>query len=90
MPPQHVTFVRGAVYVTSGDDGTVRVHDVRTGRARSSSTIPAGSYNVDHAGDLIVTPSLSQGTVCLLRRDGTVLRRVHVAPSSHDACIVVT
>ena len=88
-PPQHVTFVRDRVYVTSGADGTVRVHDAKTGKRLRTNTIPVGSYNVDHGGDLVVTPSLSGGTVCLLGQRGGVIRRVSVAPSSHDACVLV-
>jgi hypothetical protein len=33
----------------------------------------------------IVTPSLSDGTLCVLDANGRVLRTTHVAPSCHDA-----
>ena len=36
-PPQHVTFVGNRAYVASGDDGTLRVHDARTGRLLRTS-----------------------------------------------------
>jgi DNA-binding beta-propeller fold protein YncE len=89
-PPQHVAFQGGRAYVTSGDDGTLRVHDVRSGRGRRTARVPFGSYNVDRAGGLVVTPSLADGTVCIFRSDGSLYRRTRVAPSTHDACLVVT
>ena len=90
-PPQHVTFHRGRAYVTSGDDGTLRVHSAATGRLLGSSRIPLGSYNVQHAyGGRILIPSLSQGTICVADARGRVLRTVRVARSSHDACFVIS
>ena len=90
-PPQHVTFQRGRAYVTSGDDGTLRVHSAATGRLLGSSRIPLGSYNVQHAfGGRILIPSLSQGTLCIADARGLVLRTVRVARSSHDACFVIS
>jgi DNA-binding beta-propeller fold protein YncE len=91
-PPQHVTFLGARAFVASGDSGTLRVHDARTGSLLRTSSIPLGSYNVDRAGGgaQAVTPSLSQGTVCVADASGRVVRRVRVARSSHDACVVVT
>ena len=90
-PPQHVTFHRGRAYVTSGDDGRLRVYSAATGRLLGASRIPAGSYNVQHAyGGRILTPSLSQGTLCIADARGHVLRTVRVARSSHDACFVIS
>ena len=89
-PPQHVTFLDGRSFVTSGDDGTLRVHDA-TGRLLRTSRIPTGSYNVQHAfGGLILMPSLDRGTLCVADARGRVLRTVQVARSSHDACFVMT
>jgi hypothetical protein len=90
-PPQHVTFYRGRAYVTSGDDGRLRVYSAATGRLLGSSRIPLGSYNVQHAfGGRILIPSLSQGTLCIADARGHVLRTVRVARSSHDACFVIS
>jgi hypothetical protein len=90
-PPQHVTFHRGRAYVTSGDEGLLRVHSAATGRVLGSSRIPLGSYNVQHAyGGRILIPSLSQGTLCITDARGQVLRTVRVARSSHDACFVIS
>jgi hypothetical protein len=89
-PPQHVTFLDGRVFVTSGDDGTLRVYD-SAGRLRRTTRIPTGSYNVQHAfGGMILMPSLSRGTLCIADARGRVLRTVRVARSSHDACFVMS
>jgi hypothetical protein len=89
-PPQHVTFFGGRAYVTSGEDGTLRVHRVSDGHLLRTTRVPIGSYNVQEAFGWIVTPSLDRGTFCVLDRRGRLLRRVQVAPSSHDACFVMT
>jgi DNA-binding beta-propeller fold protein YncE len=89
-PPQHVTFSGELAFVTSGDDGTLTTHDARTGRVLGSARIPTGSYNVQEGGGVILTPSLSQGTLCIVDRRGRVRRSVRVARSSHDACHVVS
>jgi DNA-binding beta-propeller fold protein YncE len=89
-PPQHITFYRGNAYVTSGEDATLRVHALRDGRHLRTTRIPFGSYNVQEAWGRILTPSLHRGTICILDRRGHVERRVRVAPSSHDACFVIT
>jgi DNA-binding beta-propeller fold protein YncE len=89
-PPQHVTFLGGKAFVTSGDDGTLRVQSLRDGRVLHTTRIPAGSYNVQDAFGWIVTPSLDRGTLCVLTRTGRLVRRVQVAPSSHDACFVMS
>jgi hypothetical protein len=89
-PPQHVTFSADHAYVTSGEDGTLRVHAIRDGRLLRKTEIPVGSYNVQEAFGWIVTPSLDRGTFCVLDRNGRLHRRIQVAPSSHDACWVMT
>jgi DNA-binding beta-propeller fold protein YncE len=87
-PPQHVTFLGDRAYVTSGDDGMLRVHRL-DGRLLRSTPVPAGSYNVQQGWGVILTPSLSQGTVCMLSERGELKLRLGVARSSHDACFVV-
>jgi DNA-binding beta-propeller fold protein YncE len=84
-PPQHVTFDRGRAFVTSGDDGTLRVHAL-DGRLLRVTAIPVGSYNIQRGPGRILTPSLAKGTLCVLDEAGDVMRRVKVASSSHDAC----
>ncbi|HEX6699508.1 MAG TPA: WD40 repeat domain-containing protein [Gaiellaceae bacterium] len=88
-PPQHVTFTDDLAYVTSGDDGTLRVHRLGDGRAIRTTRVPVGSYNVQEGLGLIVTPSLERGTLCILGGAGALLHRTQVAPSSHDACLVM-
>jgi hypothetical protein len=88
-PPQHVTFIRATAYVTSGDDGTLRVHRLDGGRVLHRTSVPLGSYNVQQGWGLVLTPSLDRGTLCILDRAGRLLHRVQVAPSSHDACFVM-
>ena len=88
-PPQHVTFLGGTACVTSGDDGSFRVHDVATGRLLRTTPVPAGSYNVQQGFELVLTPSLDEGTVCVLGPRGDLRHELRVARSSHDACLVV-
>ncbi len=87
-PPQHVTFLGDRAYVTSGDDGLLRVHRL-DGRLLRTTRIPVGSYNVQEGWGVILTPSLSQGTICMLSGRGRVRLHRDVARSSHDACFVV-
>ena len=89
-PPQHVTFSGSHAYVTSGEDGTLRVLSLKDGRVVHTVKVPEGSYNVQEAFGWIVTPSLDRGTFCVLTRQGRLVRRVQVSPSSHDACFVMT
>jgi hypothetical protein len=88
LPPQHITFRGGRAYVTSGDSGTLRVHDL-AGRALRTTAVPTGSYNVQQAQGWVVTPSLGGGSLCILDVRGRLLRREQIARSSHDACIFV-
>jgi DNA-binding beta-propeller fold protein YncE len=87
-PPQHVTFLGGRAFVTSGDDALLRVHAL-DGRLIRSAAVPRGSYNVQQGFGMVFTPSLSQGTLCTFSARGAPLERVHVARSSHDACFVM-
>jgi hypothetical protein len=89
-PPQHVTFAGGVAFVTSGNDGILRVHSLRDGRVLRATAVPVGSYNVQQGWDRILTPSLEHGTLCVLDGSGRLLRRVHVARSSHDACFMMS
>ena len=38
---------------------------------------------------MILTPSLSQGTLCTFSARGAAIERTRVARSSHDACFVM-
>jgi len=85
--PQHVTFLDGRAFVTSGDDGTLRVYEERTARLLRRTRVPVGSYNVQFAAGRVLTPSLNAGTLCVFDANGSERERVHVAASSHDACL---
>jgi DNA-binding beta-propeller fold protein YncE len=87
-PPQHITFNGDRAYVTSGESGTLRVHRV-DGRALRTTRIPTGSYNVQQAHGWVVTPGLERGSLCVLDSSGRLVRRLQVAKSSHDACVVI-
>lgn len=87
-PPQHVTFIGDRAFVTSGDDAVLRVHAL-DGRLLRSAPVPVGSYNVQHGSRWILTPSLSQGTLCTFTARGAPLHELRVARSSHDACFIV-
>ncbi|MBA3382583.1 MAG: hypothetical protein H0T97_12090 [Actinobacteria bacterium] len=87
-PPQHVAFAGDKAFVASGDDGTLRRHRLDGALVREA-TVPVGSYNLTVAYGRIVTPSLGQGTVSLLDRNGRVRAVRRVARAAHDACIVV-
>lgn len=83
--PQHVTFLDGRAYVTSGAAGTLRIYDERTARLVHTARIPVGSYNVQFRAGRIITPSLAAGTLCIADAGGRVVRTARVAPSCHDA-----
>jgi hypothetical protein len=83
--PQHVTFLDGRAFVTSGASGTLRVYDERTARLLYMTHIPTGSYNVQFRDGRILTPSLNAGTLCVLDANGRLMRRTRVAPSCHYA-----
>ena len=87
-PPQHVAFHGDRAFVTSGDDGILRVHAL-DGRLLRTAPIPAGSYNVQRGDNAILIPSLTQGTLCIVTPRGTPVERLRLARSSHDACHVV-
>jgi DNA-binding beta-propeller fold protein YncE len=83
--PQHVTFLDGRAFVTSGADATLRVYDEATARLLHTTRVPTGSYNVQFRAGRVLTPSLNEGTLCVLDAGGRLLRRTRIAPSCHDA-----
>ena len=93
-PPQHVTFMGDLAFVTSGDDGVLRVHAL-DGRRLRSAAVPPGSYNVQCSWDerrarrWILSPSLSAGTLSTFSPTGAPIDELRVARSSHDACFIV-
>ena len=86
--PQHVTFSRRAAYVTSGNDGTLRLVSLTDGRELRAARVPVGSYHVQSGHAFVVTPSLDTGALSVLDRAGRTVRELTVASSSHDACFL--
>ena len=87
-PPQHVAFGRYA-YVTSGNDGRLRVFSLG-GRLHSVARTPAGSFNIGLGGGIVLTPSLTQGTLTQLRGgNGGFLWTKKIAPAARDAAFAV-
>jgi DNA-binding beta-propeller fold protein YncE len=87
--PQHVAFLGRTAFVTSGDDGALRVHAAATGRRLARAAIPSGSYNVQHGWGRILTASLATGEFTVLDGRGRTLRSLAPARSSHDVCFAV-
>jgi DNA-binding beta-propeller fold protein YncE len=86
-PPQHVTFASDRAFVTSGWSGSLQVHTL-AGRELASVPVPVGSYNVQQADGIVVTPALGHGYLTTVTLAGHVMRSEKLARSSHDACIV--
>jgi hypothetical protein len=87
-PPQHVTFIGGRAFVTSGDDNVLRVYTL-DGQLLRTTPVPWGSYNVQQGWGRVLTPSLQEGTICVLDARGALVTRERVARSSHDAAFLV-
>jgi DNA-binding beta-propeller fold protein YncE len=86
-PPQHVTFSQDRAFVTSGWSGSLQVHTL-DGRELASVPVPVGSYNVQQADGIVVTPALGHGDLTIVTLAGHVVRTEKLARSSHDACVV--
>jgi hypothetical protein len=89
--PQHVAFIpyskHDHAYVTSGDDGTMRVFSLPTTRLLRSVRLPTGSFNVSTFGSLVVTSSLTRGTLTELSDAGRVILNERVARSARDVAV---
>jgi WD40 repeat protein len=94
-PPAHVRFDDADglprfgrfAYVTSGNDGTLRVFDWRTRRlVRTLHTSP-GSFNLAIDRGLVATSSLTNGTLSIFR-GGRRLLGENVAPSARDVALL--
>ena len=83
---QHHPSTRGNES-TGGDDGVVYRHRLDGERVREAR-VPVGSYNVTFGWGQVVTPSLTDGTVSLLDRNGIVRLVQRVAQAAHDACVL--
>lgn len=92
-PPQHLAFDpfsnAAHAYVTSGDDGTLRIVSLRTGRTIRVVRTAPGSFNVATGGGLVLTSSLTNGTVTELDDTGRLLLQRRVAPAARDVTLLV-
>ena len=89
-PPQHFAMLPGGAWVTSGEAGTLRVHDLTTREVRHHVAVPVGSYNVTAGFGRVATPSLDRGTLTIVdRHAGAVSSSRRVATAAHDACIAI-
>jgi len=87
-PPQHVAFGIRFGYVTSGNDGRLRVFSF-TGRQLGIARTPRGSFNLGLGGGLVLTPSLTEGTLTELRDSGSRMWSGRVAPAARDAALAI-
>jgi hypothetical protein len=53
-----------------------------------TASVPIGSYNVTTGAGMVVTPSLSMGTLSFVAPGRRSASRTQVARSAHDACLV--
>jgi DNA-binding beta-propeller fold protein YncE len=86
-PPQHVAMGRN-IYVTSGNDGRLRVFTPHERLIRIART-PSGSYNVGLGGGFVLLSSLTRGTLTMLSEGGEVMRNNKVAPAARDVAFAV-
>jgi DNA-binding beta-propeller fold protein YncE len=91
-PPQHVGFDQLSAarhaYVTSGDDGTLRIVSLRRLRTLRTLSVARGSFNVWTDGSLVLTSSLTNGTLTELDGNGHLLLKKRVAPAARDVALV--
>jgi YVTN family beta-propeller protein len=90
-PPQHVTFGWGPrnAYVTSGYGSRIESIDPGSGRVLRVARVPYGSFNLAPLGSLIVTSSLTRGTVTELSPRLRVWKTVRVASAARSVATVV-
>lgn len=93
-PPQHIAFGDQAwnaryAFLTSGNDGTLRIMSSATGRTLRTFRTPRGSFNLGLGGGLIVTSSLTLGSLTEFGYGGRLLLSKQVAPAARDAAVAV-
>jgi DNA-binding beta-propeller fold protein YncE len=94
-PPQHVAFnyalstLSHFAYITSGNSGRIEKVDARNGRLLRVASVPSGSFNLTTAGGLVVTSSLTRGTLTEFTDQLRLMRNLKVAPAARDVGVVV-
>jgi DNA-binding beta-propeller fold protein YncE len=87
LPPQHLVFANGYVYITSGYGSSIEQVDPHTGRIRRRAAAPYGSFDLDAAGGYVVTASLLRGTVAIYDARLRLIRVRKLAPSTEDVAL---
>jgi len=87
--PQHLAFDPSGryAYITSGYGGSIEQVSVATGRILRRTAVPYGSFNVATGGGLVITTSLTRGTLTLLDDQLRVRHTAHIAPAARDAAM---
>ena len=89
--PQHILFGPasggGHAYVTSGNDGTLRIFSARTGQPLHNVRTSYGSFNLATYGSFVATSSLYRGTLIEFDENGHRRLTRHVAPSARDLAV---
>ena len=94
-PPQHLAFnytvssLGHFAYITSGNSGRIEKVDARNGHVLRVAPVPYGSFNLTTAGGLVVTSSLTNGTLTELTDQLRVMRNLKVAPAARDVGVVI-
>ncbi|MDX6507781.1 MAG: hypothetical protein QOG06_2425 [Gaiellaceae bacterium] len=92
-PPQHLAFDQFSnarhAYLTSGNDGTLRIVSLSTLRTLRTVTVPTGTFNVATGGSLVLASSLTNGTLTELDENGRLLLRKRVAPAARDVALAL-
>jgi DNA-binding beta-propeller fold protein YncE len=90
-PPQHVVFSEGRHYAfaTSGYSDRILKIDPATGRVLARAKTPYGSFNLSAIGSLVVTTSLSNGTVTEFDENLRRMRTIKAALAARSVALTV-
>jgi DNA-binding beta-propeller fold protein YncE len=86
--PQHVLFAAGYAYVTSGYGASIEMVDPAVRTVLQRAELPYGSFNLASAGDWLVTTSVLNGEVTVLRA-ATLRRRAQTTVASVARSVAV-
>ena len=90
-PPQHVVFSNGRyfAFATSGYSGQILKIDPNTGHVLGRARTPYGSFNLSAFGSLVVTTSLSNGTVAEFDENLRRMRTIKAARAARTVALTV-
>jgi hypothetical protein len=81
--PQHVAFIGSRAYVASGYGSSIEMVSAGTRRVMARASLPYGSFNLAGWGPDVVTTSLLDGRVTVLRASD--LRRITIELVANEA-----